>query len=75
MKYFSEYNNFKYIEKRAFEIFFKNGNTLDIRENPLNCDDINEFEWILKQRDQLRDKLFANCTNGTDLWDLGLDYL
>jgi hypothetical protein len=63
-------NNFKYIEKRTFEIFFKNNNTLDIRNNPLNCSDINKFEWILQQRNQLKDKIFANCNDGRDIWDL-----
>ncbi len=64
-------NNFKYIEKRAFEIFFKNNNTLHMDNNPLNCSDIKEFEWILKQKDQLENNLFAQCSDGTNLWDLG----
>jgi hypothetical protein len=64
-------NRFIYIEKRVFEIFFRNNNTLDISLNPLVCSDINEFVWILQQRDQLRDKLSANCDDQSELLDKG----
>ncbi len=67
-------NNFNYIEKRVFEIFFKNNNTMDIKNNPLNCSNFNEFLWILQQRDQLRDKLSAQCSDETDVWQLGLNF-
>jgi hypothetical protein len=70
--YFSGRNKFQYIEKRVFEKFLENNNTLDIRWNLLNCSDINEFEWILQQSIRLRDKLQAHCFGGRDLWDLGL---
>ncbi len=73
-KFILDYNNFKYIEKRAFEIFFKNNNTMDINYNPLNCSNFNEFLWILQQRDQLRERLSAQCSDQTDLWQLGLNY-
>jgi hypothetical protein len=39
--------------------------------NPLNCSNIKEFEWILKQKDQLENSLSAQCSDGTNLWDLG----
>jgi hypothetical protein len=72
-KIFSGGNNFKYIEKLVFDAFYKNNNTLNIQKNPLNCSDISEFEWILKQSIRLQDKLWADCSDGTNLWDLGLN--
>jgi hypothetical protein len=65
------YNNFKYIKKSSFEIFFKYGNRLDISDNPLNCTDIEEFVWILQQRIQLQPLLIANCRNGRNVLSLG----
>ncbi len=62
-KIFSGGNNFKYIEKLVFDAFYKNNNTLNI----------SEFEWILKQSIRLQDKLWADCSDGTNLWDLGLN--
>jgi hypothetical protein len=42
-----------------------------MNNNPLNCSDINEFEWILKQKHQIENSLSAQCSDGTNLWDLG----
>jgi hypothetical protein len=72
---FSDGNNFKYIEKCVFEIFFKNNNTLKITNDPLKCSDINEFAWILRQRDQLENYLSVECSDGRNLWNLGLNFL
>ncbi len=47
---------------------------MDINNNPLNCSNLNEFLWILQQRDQLQDMLSAQCSDQTDLWQLGLNY-
>jgi hypothetical protein len=61
-----------YIEERVFGNFFNNDNILHIENNTLNCSDKEQFRWILTQKSSLKNKLFASCSDGSDIWDSGL---
>jgi len=67
-------NNIQYIESRVFDNFFKMNekNIVYISNNPLNCDDNDQFKWLLDKKSTLKERLIdAICRNGSRLWDLG----
>ncbi len=66
-------NNIILIEESKFGQFFKNDiqNTIILSENPLDCDNLESFLWLLNQKSDLELRVqLAECANGTDFWDL-----
>ncbi len=66
-------NNIKLLEESKFGQFFKNDiqNTIVLYGNPLDCDNLEAFLWLLNQKSDLESRVsYAKCANGTDFWDL-----
>jgi hypothetical protein len=65
-------NQIRYIDKSTFGSFFENSmsGNISVENNPLECDDIERFVWLLQKRNELEYRLTASCKNGTSLWEL-----
>jgi hypothetical protein len=46
---------------------------ISLESNPLECDDIERFVWLLQKQNELKNRLTAFCKNGTSLWELNID--
>ncbi len=50
-------------------------NSIGLDENPLNCDNLESFKWLLKQKSDLESRVFsAKCANGTKFWNLNYGF-
>ncbi len=65
-------NQIRYIDESTFSSFFENsmGSNISLVDNPLECDDIERFVWLLQKQNELEYRLTAFCKNGTSLWEL-----
>jgi len=66
----------QYIEEEKFLNFFRSNpnDIVHFNENPLNCNNVTPFKWLIQNRDEFRSQLlYATCSNGTSIWDLNPD--
>jgi len=69
-----ENNGLKSLDKNIFCPFFQtNLNSLNLRNNPLNCGNCGMY-WVIKQRSWLVSRIYsANCINGQSIWQSNWD--